>query len=116
MIRDVETLPAHVDLAIVGAGPAGLAASATAARLALSVLMLDENPNVGGQIYRAITANPVRDHALLGADYWRGAAADSQRFRFGELFPHLGLQRQWVVHRRPRGGQLYVVAQFVLRN
>lgn len=74
MIRDVETLPSNVDLAIVGAGPAGLAASATAARLGLSVLMLDENPNVGGQIYRAVTTNPVGDHALLGADYWRGEA------------------------------------------
>jgi NADPH-dependent 2,4-dienoyl-CoA reductase/sulfur reductase-like enzyme len=69
---DVETLPATVDLAIVGAGPAGLAAAATAAGLGLSVLMLDENPNVGGQIYRAITANPVQDKTLLGADYWRG--------------------------------------------
>ena len=74
MIRDVETLPPNVDLAIVGAGPAGLAAAATAAHLGLSVLMLDENPNVGGQIYRAVTTNPVGDHALLGADYWRGEA------------------------------------------
>src|SRR6266496_4054959 len=66
MIRDVETWPANVDLAIVGAGPAGLAAAATAARAGVSVLMLDENPNDGGQIYRAITANPVKNHALLG--------------------------------------------------
>jgi octopine oxidase subunit A len=43
MIGDVEALPANVDLAIVGAGPAGLAASATAARHGLSALMLDEN-------------------------------------------------------------------------
>jgi NADPH-dependent 2,4-dienoyl-CoA reductase/sulfur reductase-like enzyme len=74
MIRDVETLPANVDLAIVGAGAAGLAAAATAAQLGLSVLMLDENPNVGGQIYRAVTTNPVTNHALLGPDYWRGEA------------------------------------------
>src|SRR3954451_10201198 len=72
MIRDVETLPANVDLAIVGAGPGGLAAAATAARAGLSVLMLDETPDVGGQIYRAITANPVKERALLGVDYWRG--------------------------------------------
>ena len=72
MIRHIEGLPAKIDLAIVGAGPAGLAAAATAARLGVGVLMLDENPNAGGQIYRAITANPVKGHALLGADYWRG--------------------------------------------
>jgi NADPH-dependent 2,4-dienoyl-CoA reductase/sulfur reductase-like enzyme len=73
-MMDVEALPATVDLAIVGAGPAGLAAAATAAELGLEVLMLDENPGVGGQIYRAIAANPVQDKALLGADYWRGEA------------------------------------------
>jgi NADPH-dependent 2,4-dienoyl-CoA reductase/sulfur reductase-like enzyme len=72
MISDVEALPANVDLAIIGAGPAGLAASATAARHGLRVLMLDENPGVGGQIYRAIMANPVKNWAVLGADYWRG--------------------------------------------
>jgi NADPH-dependent 2,4-dienoyl-CoA reductase/sulfur reductase-like enzyme len=74
MIRDVEALPAEVDLAIVGAGPAGLAAAATAARHGVRVLMLDENPNVGGQIYRAIAANPLPDKTVLGADYWRGEA------------------------------------------
>src|ERR1041384_1881700 len=72
MIRDVEELPANVDLAIIGAGPAGLAAAASSARLGLTALMLDENPNVGGQIYRAITSSPNQNHALLGTDYWRG--------------------------------------------
>ena len=71
---DVEALPATVDLTIVGAGPAGLAAAATAAQHGLSVLMLDENPHVGGQIYRAIASNPVHDKTVLGADYWRGEA------------------------------------------
>ena len=74
MISDVEALPADIDLAIIGAGPAGLAASAIAAQHGLGTLMLDENPGVGGQVYRAITANPVRDRAMLGADYWRGEA------------------------------------------
>ena len=45
-----------------------------AARLGLNVLMLDENPNVGGQIYRAIATNPLKNQTLLGADYWRGEA------------------------------------------
>jgi thioredoxin reductase/bacterioferritin-associated ferredoxin len=74
MISDVEALPANVELAIIGAGSAGLAAAATAARHGVSALMLDENPGVGGQVYRAITANPVKRQAVLGADYWRGEA------------------------------------------
>jgi NADPH-dependent 2,4-dienoyl-CoA reductase/sulfur reductase-like enzyme len=74
VISDVEALPADIDLAIIGAGPAGLAASAIAAQHGLGTLLLDENPGVGGQVYRAITANPVRDRAMLGADYWRGEA------------------------------------------
>lgn len=62
------------DIAIVGAGPAGLAAASVAARAGLSTLLLDENPGVGGQIYRAITSTPVKERALLGEDYWAGAA------------------------------------------
>ena len=41
--RDVEALPADYDLAIIGAGPAGLAAAAIAARLGLDTMLLDEN-------------------------------------------------------------------------
>ncbi|MFF7081509.1 FAD/NAD(P)-dependent oxidoreductase [Streptomyces lavendulae] len=40
------------DLAIVGAGPAGLAAAVTAARLGLRVTLLDAGEGPGGQFYR----------------------------------------------------------------
>lgn len=40
------------DLAIVGAGPAGLSAAVTAARLGLTVTLLDAGPRPGGQIWR----------------------------------------------------------------
>ncbi len=62
----------NCDLLVVGAGPAGLAASITAAGLGASTVLLDEQPAAGGQIYRAITTTPVKDRKVLGADYWRG--------------------------------------------
>lgn len=42
------------DLAIVGAGTAGMAAAIEAGRLGLKTVLLDEQPRVGGQIYRNI--------------------------------------------------------------
>lgn len=73
-IDDVAGLRDAYDLAVVGAGPAGLAAAATASELGLSVLLADENPAPGGQIYRSVTTTPVQRRAVLGEDYWAGQA------------------------------------------
>jgi NADPH-dependent 2,4-dienoyl-CoA reductase/sulfur reductase-like enzyme len=40
------------DLAVVGGGPAGIAAAVTAAQSGRSVVLLDDNPRPGGQIWR----------------------------------------------------------------
>src|SRR3979411_2862735 len=61
------------DLVVIGGGPAGLATASLAARAGLSTVLFDENPGVGGQIYRAITSTPVTDRTILGEDYWAGA-------------------------------------------
>jgi thioredoxin reductase len=62
------------DVAIVGAGPAGLAAAAAAVSAGASVLIIDDNPAPGGQYYRlaepglrAIAAGQF-DEAESGAD------------------------------------------------
>ena len=43
-----------VDLAIVGAGPAGMAAAMLASELGLDVMLIDEADAPGGQIYRGV--------------------------------------------------------------
>jgi thioredoxin reductase/bacterioferritin-associated ferredoxin len=61
------------DVAVVGAGPAGLAAATVCARAGLATVLFDEQPSPGGQIYRAVTATPLKRGTILGADYWAGA-------------------------------------------
>ena len=61
-----------VDLAIVGAGPAGMGAAIEAAALGLSVTVLDEQPAPGGQVFRAVEA-ASGDPALQGEFATQGA-------------------------------------------
>src|SRR5688500_1366803 len=63
-----------VDVAVIGAGPAGLAAAATAAELGLSVALLDEQAHPGGQIYRDVTRAGADRLQVLGDDYAAGRA------------------------------------------
>lgn len=56
----------HADIAVIGAGPAGLAAAATAASRGARVVLIDENPSTGGQIWRGAA---VGEHAR-----WRDLA------------------------------------------
>jgi NADPH-dependent 2,4-dienoyl-CoA reductase/sulfur reductase-like enzyme len=60
------------DVAVIGAGPAGMAAASLCARAQLSTVLFDEQPAPGGQIYRGVTQSPWRDRSILGADYWAG--------------------------------------------
>jgi NADPH-dependent 2,4-dienoyl-CoA reductase/sulfur reductase-like enzyme len=82
-IAAAEDLRDLYDLAVIGAGPAGMAAATTAADHGLSVLVVDENAGPGGQIYRAITASPIGDRAVLGEEYWAGAALAEAMARSG---------------------------------
>lgn len=50
---------ASVDVAVVGAGPAGLAAALAAADCGCPVTLIDSAPTVGGQIYRQSTVSPA---------------------------------------------------------
>ncbi len=62
-----------IDLLIIGAGPAGLAAAIEAAQAGVRATLLDENAAPGGQIYRQFPPGfRVLDPAGLGPDYVRG--------------------------------------------
>jgi NADPH-dependent 2,4-dienoyl-CoA reductase/sulfur reductase-like enzyme len=62
--------PERVDFAVIGAGPAGMAAAALAAELGLDTVLIDEQDAPGGQIYRAVER--ADDSSLLGGDYLAG--------------------------------------------
>ncbi len=67
-------LPASVDLAIVGAGPAGMAAAEAAVECGLSVAVVDEQFAAGGQILRQPPAQFRVKAWLPGKVYQRGKA------------------------------------------
>lgn len=89
------------DLLVIGAGPAGLAAATRAAGLGLDVVLIDEQPAAGGQIYRAISTTPVQDRDILGADYWHGLSLIEPFRQSGAR--HLAGAMVWAVNRSDDG-------------
>ncbi len=79
-------LRSDYDVVVVGAGPAGLAAATVCARAGLATALFDEQSSPGGQIYRAITATPVRRDTILGPDYWSGASLASDFLASGASY------------------------------
>jgi len=61
------------ELAIIGAGPGGVAAAIQAAKTGVKVTLLDENESPGGQIYRQLGQGfKVTDAGVFGNDYAKG--------------------------------------------
>ncbi|WP_321812847.1 MULTISPECIES: NAD(P)/FAD-dependent oxidoreductase [unclassified Burkholderia] len=69
---------AAYDVVVIGAGPAGMAAAVAAARQGVTVALLDEQRDVGGQIYRGIQNAPSDRMEILGPDYGTGATLAAQ--------------------------------------
>ena len=59
-----------VEFAIIGAGPAGMAAAVLAAELGLETVLIDEQGSPGGQVYRGIERSPARVPAGAGLSRW----------------------------------------------
>jgi len=52
-----DDLRQQFDVLVIGGGPAGMAAAVSAAECGLRVGLVDDNPSLGGQIWRGETAN-----------------------------------------------------------
>ncbi|MEU7580977.1 NAD(P)/FAD-dependent oxidoreductase [Streptomyces sp. NPDC041068] len=86
------------DLAVIGAGPAGLAGAVTAAELGLSVALLDTTTHTGGQFYRhpAPASGATRPEALHHD--WSAYAALRRRLARSEV-RHLPAHHVWSLTR-----------------
>lgn len=67
-------MPDHVAVMIIGAGPAGLAAANRMTAQGLDVVLLDEQDQPGGQIFRAMGRASSDKLARLGSEYQHGKA------------------------------------------
>jgi thioredoxin reductase len=91
------------DLAVVGAGPAGLAAALAAAAFGCAVTLIDSGPAIGGQIYRPSLLGASEGPAASGSEllpHWLRRAARHRRIR------HLASTSVWHAEPEPGGGFL----------
>lgn len=97
---------ASPDLVIVGAGPAGIRAAETALAAGLSVTLVDESPQAGGQIYRRQPAGFTRQPAeLYGSDARKASALHDAAARLQGRIDHRRNALAWAL----RDGALHVV-------
>ena len=102
-----EASPLAVDVAVLGAGPAGTGAAIAAAAAGRSVLLIDEAPAAGGQIYRKLPdALALARHDAGDTDPDR-RAGDTLRRELDESRVRTAFGwRVWSVIRSERGFRL----------
>jgi len=67
------------EVLVVGGGPAGMAAAASAAQAGAHVGVADDNPSFGGQIWRGQETSPSTDLAKLWYQRFQGAKVECLR-------------------------------------
>ncbi len=103
----------EVDVAVVGAGPAGIAAAAVAAEAGARVLLLDESPTLGGQIWRRREGEGA--HLPRAANAWlrrlaRSGAGVAARTSVVDASPGELLVVRDAQARRVRAGRLILAS------
>jgi len=76
----------NYDLVVIGAGPGGLAAAVSARSAGLSVLLLNEQAHLGGQIYHSLETISEQNKAILGKDFQYGEQLISEFKTSGALY------------------------------
>lgn len=92
------------DLAVIGAGPAGMSAAIEACRHGLSTVVIDEQARPGGQIYRNVGAASRKMLGVLGPDYAYGRSIVDRFVASGAH--HLDRASVWDIE--PDGSILYL--------
>jgi thioredoxin reductase len=93
------------DIAVIGAGPAGAHAALAVARQGLNVVMIDEQPQAGGQVWRAhsraILKAPASSESTQGAKLRDMLAASSVVTRYDT--------RVWQIERKSNSWTIGIV-------
>lgn len=95
------------DLAIVGAGPAGMEAAIQASALGLSVKVFDEQPAPGGQVFRGVEA--AAGDPVFAGEYTKDGVALVKRFRAAPGIDYHPCSTVW--HIALHSGQISVLQE-----
>lgn len=82
-IEPDSAAPLTVDVAVVGAGPAGLSAALSAARSGLRVALIDERKQAGGQYYKQPSPGLTITEAELDRQFREGRALAARTMAAG---------------------------------
>ena len=112
--RDVTATSLHADVAVIGAGPAGMAAAVRAADAGRRVIVLDESPNAGGQIWRHRTPAILDAEARRWIDRLGRSSAEVHHGLSVADIVHTGESGYAIVAERHAGGAVVVRATSIV--
>ena len=105
----------HTDVVVIGGGPAGIAAAVRAADDGSRVVLLDESPNAGGQIWRHRTTATLEPEARRWVDRLaRSRAEVHQGVAVVDVIHDAQFERFAIVAERLAGGTIVVSGRAVV--